>query len=376
MASIAEKKAMLILSDGASVNLNKPIDIPDSVTDIVQITESGWYHGKFTFKTGTIGSFGGLGGVVGGVGNTTTDKSTILNTPAMKIKDSLTVNTEYNFDVLVTKTGDYIFNFVKYLFYGVVKTNNSINWEIVSPLVVDDLTSTSSNKALSANQGKVLKDIVDGLNNEYGTKIKIGDDFDKIWKKGFYYTEAHNEGEILHAPETVIPSFDNGMNSGMLFYVHPVIVNDAYDDTGDGNATKMLVIAHQYLLSYERANASEHLLQYAAYASRIIRVIVNIADGSVSEYQGCNSEQDWRVMVADNLTTNDSSTALSAAQGKVLNDKISNLIKTDTVGSAANPVYMKNGTITAGTYTFSASTTDLTAGTSTLATNEIRFIYE
>lgn len=373
MASIAEKKAMLILSDGASVNLNKPIDIPDSVTDIVQITESGWYHGKFTFKTGTIGSFGG---VVGGVGNTTTDKSTILNTPAMKIKDSLTVNTEYNFDVLVTKTGDYIFNFVKYLFYGVAKTNNSINWEIVSPLVVDDLTSTSSNKALSANQGKVLKDIVDGLNNEYGTKIKIGDDFDKIWKKGFYYTEAHNKGEILHAPETVIPSFDNGMNSGMLFYVHPVIVNDAYDDTGDGNATKMLVIAHQYLLSYERTNSPEHLLQYAAYASRIIRVIVNIADGSVSEYQGCNSEQDWRVMVADNLTTNDSSTALSAAQGKVLNDKISKLTKTDTVGSAANPVYMKNGTITAGTYTFSASTTDLTAGTSTLATNEIRFIYE
>lgn len=204
MASVAEKKAILSLSDGTSVNLNKPIDIPDSVTDITQITEPGWYHGKFTFQLSGEGA----------EADSWIDGSSIKNTPATKIALNLTVNTEYNFDVLVTKTGDYIFNFVKYLFYGVVKTNNSISWEIVSPLVVDDLTSTSSNKALSA------------------------------------------------------------------------------------------------------------------------------------------------------------------AQGKVLNDKISKLTKTDTVGSAANPVYMKNGTITAGTYTFSASTIDLTARTSTLATNEIRFIYE
>lgn len=167
MASVAEKKVILSLSDGASVNLNKPIDIPDSVTNITQITEPGWYHGKFTFKTGTtggLGAWGGLGSPVGGVGGTTTDKSTILNTPAMKIIDSLTVDSEYNFDVFVTKTGDYIFNFAGYLFYGVIKTSDSttsINWEIASPLVVDDLTSTSSNKALSANQGKVLKDLID-----------------------------------------------------------------------------------------------------------------------------------------------------------------------------------------------------------------------
>ncbi len=83
-----------------------------------------------------------------------------------------------------------------------------------------------------------------------------------------------------------------------------------------------------------------------------------------------------RIDVVDNLTSTSTDDALSANQGKVLNDKISKLTKTDTVGSAANPVYMKNGTITAGTYTFSASTTDLVAGSSTLATNEIRFIYE
>ena len=234
---------------------------------------------------------------------------------------------------------------------GISKTFTS--WkELGAADVVDNLTSTDTDKALSANQGKVLKDIVDGLNNEYGTKIKIGDDFNKIWKKGFYYTEAHTKGEILHAPETVIPSFNDGWNSGMLFYVQPVIINDAYDDAGDGNATKMLVIAHQYLLSYERANTSEHLLQYDAYASRHIRVIVNIADGSVSEYQGCNSEQDWRVMVADNLTTNDSSTALSAAQGKVLNEKVESKMNA--------PIY---------------SSTKLTPGVSDLADGQIYIVY-
>ena len=151
MASISEKKAILSLSDGASVNLNKPIDIPESVTDITQITEPGWYHGKFFFHTEAIITPDG----------SDIDGSSILNTPAMKIQDKLPFDDVSYFDVFVTKTGDYIFSLAGHLFYGVIDTSSSttsINWEIVSPLVVDDLTSTSSNKALSANQGKVLNE--------------------------------------------------------------------------------------------------------------------------------------------------------------------------------------------------------------------------
>ena len=77
MASVAEKKVILSLSDGASVNLNKPIDIPDSVTDITQITEPGWYHGKFIFKTGTTGGIISWGDLI--IGGTPPDKYTILN---------------------------------------------------------------------------------------------------------------------------------------------------------------------------------------------------------------------------------------------------------------------------------------------------------
>lgn len=149
MASISEKKAILSLSDGASVNLNKPIDIPDSVTNITQITEPGWYHGKFIFHTEPLITDDG----------SDIDGSSILNTPAMKIQDKLTFDNVYNFDVFVTKTGNYIFTLAGHLFYGVTKTIDeitSINWEIVSPLVVDDLTSTSTDKALSANQGRIL----------------------------------------------------------------------------------------------------------------------------------------------------------------------------------------------------------------------------
>lgn len=155
MATIGDKKVSLALQDGSSINLNKPIDIPTTVTDIMQITESGWYHGTFTFiKSDEISDDG-----EGHIEDAGKDESTVLNTPAMKIKDKLEYGKEYNFDVFVTKTGDYIFNLAGYLFYGVIKTIDemtSINWEIVSPLVVDDLTSTSSNKALSANQGRIL----------------------------------------------------------------------------------------------------------------------------------------------------------------------------------------------------------------------------
>lgn len=151
MASVAEKKVILSLSDGASVNLNKPIDIPKSVTDITQITEPGWYHGKFFFHTEAVITPDG----------SDIDGSSILNTPAMKIQDKLEFDNVYYFDVFVTKTGNYIFSLYGHLFYGVSKTIDeitSIDWEIVSPLVVDDLTSTSTDKALSANQGKVLNE--------------------------------------------------------------------------------------------------------------------------------------------------------------------------------------------------------------------------
>ena len=79
----------------------------------------------------------------------------------MKIQDKLTFDNVYYFDVCATKTGNYIFTLAGHLFYGVTKTIDeitSIDWEIVSPLVVDDLTSTSTDKALSANQGKVLNE--------------------------------------------------------------------------------------------------------------------------------------------------------------------------------------------------------------------------
>lgn len=128
MATIGDKKVSLALQDGSSINLNKPIDIPSTVTDITQITEPGWYHGKFTFNETENDHWDPDEPMM--------DASTVLNTPAMKIKDKLTLDSEYNFDVFVTKTGDYIFNLAGYLFYGVIKTIyeiTSINWEIVSP---------------------------------------------------------------------------------------------------------------------------------------------------------------------------------------------------------------------------------------------------
>lgn len=79
--------------------------------------------------------------------------------------------------------------------------------------------------------------------------------------------------------------------------------------------------------------------------------------------------------VVDDLTSTSTYDALSANQGKVLNDKISKLTKTDTVGSASNPVYMKNGAITAGTYSFSSRASSITEG-SDLTTGQVVFVYD
>ena len=98
--TIGDKKASLIGKDGSNITLNKPITIPSTVTDINQITEPGWYHGSFTYN-------------VNKDGDTVTDTSNVKNTPAIKIKDELTSGKNYEYDVFVAGTGDYIFNLEK-----------------------------------------------------------------------------------------------------------------------------------------------------------------------------------------------------------------------------------------------------------------------
>ena len=150
MASIAEKKAMLSLSDGASVNLNKPIDIPSSVTDIMQITEPGWYRGSVMYRWMINPDPDGPKIV---------DNSNVKNTPAIKINDDITQD-DHKYNLFVTSNTSYIFDIENHLFYGYIN-NNKIDWYFMSPLVKDWLDSTDSEAALSANCGRLLKEELD-----------------------------------------------------------------------------------------------------------------------------------------------------------------------------------------------------------------------
>lgn len=331
MSSIGDKKVALNLSDGTSVNLNKPIDIPSTVTDIMQITEPGWYHGKFTFSikiyTGGSSSSSSPDDVEATVG--VSDRSTIKNTPAIKIKDTLTQDLEHNFDVFVTKTGDYIFSLAGHLFYGVIDGSGSINWEIVSPLVVDDLTSTSTDKALSANQGKELKSLIDGLD------IKTIDssitDLASITESGTYIgTTDFDRIEEYNGDIAYVPPLENW--PGMIIH-------------GDGALS-----AIPYVLRVTNAYTEQRHCIY--YELLCVAVGNKKAFGSNTD----NGRIAWIndiPRIEDSLTSYSSECALSARQGRYLKEMIDEKLN--------NP---------------KTSTTDLIAGNSALVTGEFYFVYD
>ena len=312
MASIPEKKAILNLSDGALVNLNKPIDIPNSVTDINQITEPGWYHGKFTYS-------------IIKDNDTVTDTSNVKNTPAIKIKDTLTVDTEYNFDMFVTKTGDYIFNLAGYLFYGPISNGkSSIEWKIVSPIVKDWLDSTDSESALSANCGRLLKEELDTKSTNthvHNSLMRINDTRGTATKPSDYKDTFRFIGLKFEKSIGLIDCDDDD-------YCALIGMNPWYDSSG-GGATEIAIT--QYGEVYIRTQT------------------VNDKTDTFGNWSMMVRSDD----VVDNLTSTSTTKPLSAKQGKVLSEMINSKLNQPRI-----------------------STTDLTSGSSGLANGQLYLVYE
>ena len=216
---------------------------------------------------------------------------------------------------------------------------------------IDNLTSTDTDKALSANQGKVLNDKISNL-----TKSDVGldqvDNTADANKSVKYATSAGSVAwnNVTGKPSTFAPESHNHTKSQITDFpaslknptALTIQTNGATAATYDGSAAKSVNITK-----------------------------ASIGLGNVNN----TADADKSVKFATKASKLGSSTVGSETKPMYLNAGTPTA-SSSTVGSAANPVYMKNGTITACAYTFSASTTDLTAGTSTLATNEIRFIYE
>lgn len=357
MSSIGDKKVALNLSDGTSVNLNKPKVLPDTITKFADITEIGWYEGKIT----PSGKFP----------NRTCQISDCPDTLPL-------LSHPYGFTLFVFDSRFNKDDGMSYVYFGYdsVYVGNGflddnadffIKWrllsskeEVLKDLVVDDLTSTSTDKALSAKQGKELKSLIDGLgiktiDSSITDLASITESGTYIGATNFDKTDADDDGKMYYTS-----SLKNW--PGLIINVSGAV---------DGAPYILRVTNVKINTMYEPVTCTYYELLCLNYYELPI---------GKQKAHGINrmGHIDWindNTRIEDSLASHSTESALSANQGRVLNDKISQLTNTDTVGSASNPVYMKNGTITAGTYTFSASTIDLTAGTSTLATNEIRFIY-
>lgn len=222
--TIGDKKASLIRNDGSNITLNKPITISSTMTDIIQITEPGWYHGSFTYS-------------VNKDGDNVTDTSNVKNTPAIKIKDELTSGKSYGYDVFVAGTGDYIFNLETSVFYGKKLANANITWYKVSPLVKDWLDSTDSESALSANCGRLLKEELDtkSPNTHTHDSLEITEDTRDTATKPSDYTNGFNFVGIKDS--TVIGLPDAGTNTTYA----TVIGFDGWTDSSGIGAVELAI---------------------------------------------------------------------------------------------------------------------------------------
>lgn len=391
MSSIGDKKVALNLSDGTSVNLNKPKVLPADITSFTQITDPGWYIGGLLYDYDKLFPNGTHKNPEKDIppNDVYPEVNFVITDGPDFLKPTIEDKNNYYFYVLmhvmhldspvpvsgVPASEDDMFVDLYaniggrfHNFHGNYYRDGSdyIEWTVVPDssgrFIVNNLTTDKNNFPLSAKQGKVLKDLVDNLgiktiDSSITDLASITESGTYIGATNFDKTDTDDDGKMYYTS-----SLKNWPG---------LIINGS--GAVDGAPYILRVTNVKINTMYEQVNCTYYELLWLNYYKLPI---------GKQKAHGINSRDgyiDWindNTGIEDSLASHSTESALSANQGRVLNDKISKLTKTDTVGSASNPVYMKNGTITAGAYTFSASTTDLTAGTSTLATNEIRFIYE
>lgn len=372
MATIGDKKVSLSLQDGSSINLNKPKVLPASITKIADITEPGWY----------------IGGTVAGIvpqsledeSNpvaSTSDSDNGIDVQAngsdsiFKLYDDSEINyvitdAPYRLDDLLTST-----IFILYVYpiiskssgsnavdgndpdisgfgyflmtrYGKLhigtRTNSTevIAWdEIVTghdmdsfieyfqqSYIIDNLISTDTNKALSAKQGKTLKELIDRLsikqiNSDVTDLASITESGTYIGVTNFDKFDELYSSQLVNWPDTLITTW---MSKTGVPYVLRVINNTLSTDSN---------------LYYELLCLGNKV--FGIFSSSLNRILW---DRDIP-------------LIFDSLNENATNAALSAKQGRVLKEMVDKKLD--------EPI---------------ASTTDLTAGSSELATGHLYIVYE
>lgn len=166
--------------------------------------------------------------------------------------------------------------------------------------VVNNLTTTDANKALSAVQGKVLYDEISSLNTRLLSNIIVID-------TNSLPEDVTTEDQVINEALGV-----SGIELYNAFKSGATIV-----DSGNNIIYPSLVEPNHIIF-----NALYLLDEPTVYTK-----MVELKFSSTGQYSSCTvTSKEYLIPVVENsLSSNNTANALSAAQGKVLNDKISAL---------------------------------------------------
>ena len=218
-----------------------------------------------------------------------------------------------------------------------VSSNKVTGLTTISHLIVDDikntLTSTETNKALSAAMGKALNDRINGLGSPYkvkGTKTNISDVLSltdakvgDVWKVTNEFTlggKKYPAGTNVVCVTATSPSDHNDDNWDAL---GGTVDLTPYLTKSDASNT--------YAKKADTDTSFDEIWEQLGVVVAKDEIVNNLTSSetnkplSAAMGKKLQDEKLAKSDVVNNLTTTDASKALSAAQGKALNDRISGL---------------------------------------------------
>lgn len=258
-----------------------------------------------------------------------------------------------------------------------IKSNRSLIENITTSKInvsdiVDHLTSTAADKPLSANQGKVLNDLIAALTTIVGNKV------DQVSGKDLssndYTTEEKNKlNGIASGAEANVQADWSITDSESDAYIKnkPVIPTKTSELINDSGFTDNY--------THPSSEAGEKSSGFYKIATDFYGHITDAVEVNKTDITalGIPEEDTWRG-IQDNLTSDSTEDSLSAAQGKLLKALLdgkadnshahnyagsssaggsaTSAVKLNSsAGSAAQPVYFSNGVPVACTYTLGKS---------------------
>lgn len=351
MATIGDKKVSLALQDGSSINLNKPKVLPASITKIADIKEPGWYIGG----TSPRSSSGG-----GQVPASLEDESTPVTLSTGDGVDAQSITSDDKFDdseinyVITDSPSMYneIFNLYVYPLYLTPDTTGTLYMSGYQYIVIisngiyfgeqSAIVDSSQNMQKDLEWTKIAfaDDVITEISDSYVT----GDSYTALSTMGGknLYDEVSKKLQVYEI--TTSADLNDLINYNSIYYAK--IGNSVANKPANVDAFSIHIEFSSMHYGVEK------------YVTQMLFSLNNKTTAGkifTRHYDG-DSFTNWKelgaVDVIDNLTSTDTDKALSANQGKVLNDKVESKMNA--------PIY---------------SSTDLTPGVSDLADGQIYIVY-